>query len=189
MQGQILEANNKFSQGHEQQSKRPYLIINKNDEFALGFCVTTKNKRQKDYLSHKNLKLGTCEVMLNQLQVLSKDDFSHKQPYSKVVSDFKYGIVAEDFISQIIHNKAFEIHDKSCSKFTDIINFTHNFPKFSHINEWLIVSQTHFNAFSKMCFIVPNTDVRKVQILRHKNFTNDEILGFKQNIRQVFGVK
>nr|WP_229306582.1 hypothetical protein [Helicobacter pylori] len=45
---------NRHNKGHEQQEERPYFVIYENKDFFLVFPQTTKNKKGKKYLSHKN---------------------------------------------------------------------------------------------------------------------------------------
>ena len=41
----IQEMQNKYSLGHEQMKKRPYLVVYDSDDYVLGFPLTTKNKK------------------------------------------------------------------------------------------------------------------------------------------------
>ena len=152
----IQEMQNKYSIGHEQMEKRPYLVVYDSDDYVLGFPLTTKNKKTKPYPSHKNPTVSVdkisdiiSEVMIDQLQFIYKNDFT-------LLLDADYQVVIESFVSQIIKSNENPNKDEpSCPNFCDIISFTHNIPQFSSINKWLVVSSKHFNVYAKMCFIVP----------------------------------
>ena len=80
----IQEMQNKYSRGHEQMEKRPYLVVYDSDDYVLGFPLTTKNKKTKPYPSHKNPTVSVdkisdiiSEVMIDQLQFIYKNDFTN----------------------------------------------------------------------------------------------------------------
>lgn len=157
----IQEMQNKYSRGHEQMEKRPYLVVYDSDDYVLGFPLTTKNKKTKPYPSHKNPTVSVdkisdiiSEVMIDQLQFIYKNDFTNLS--KTLLLDADYQAVIESFVSQIIKSNENPNKDEpSCPNFCNIISFTHNIPQFSSINKWLVVSSKHFNVYAKMCFIVP----------------------------------
>ena len=155
------EMQNKYSCGHEQMEKRPYLVVYENDDYVLGFPLTTKVKKSKSYPSHTNPHLSIDkldgEVMIDQLQFIYKKDFTNLS--KTLVPSADYQAVIDSFISQIIKAKESPHKDKqNCPSFCDIISFTHNVPEFSGIDKWLVVSSKHFNVYATMCFIVPYND-------------------------------
>lgn len=197
----IQEMQNKYSCGHEQREKRPYLVVYENNDYILGFPFTTQILKHRS--SHKNptISVGNLngQVMIDQLQFIYKIDFTHLLPTQ--ISNIDYQKVISSFISQII--KANENPNKdepNCPSFYDIISFAHNIPKLSNINKWLVVSSKHFNVYATMCFIVPYDDAnldfsylhsidwksRKVQILGNANYTNQTIQTLQQDIRSKF---
>lgn len=92
---------NTYSMGHEQGNKRPYLIVYESNNYILGFPLTTKNKKLKPYPSHKNPLINrdniNGEIMIDQLQLINKKDFT-KIP-SNLLSDTEYKIVIESFVN------------------------------------------------------------------------------------------
>lgn len=194
---------NKYSCGHEQMEKRPYLVVYENDDYILGFPLTSRAKQLKSYPSHTNPRLSTDkldgEVMLDQLQFIHKADFTNLPKTS--VPDTDYQAIIDSLVSQIIKaNENPNKNEPNCPSFYDIISFTHNIPKLSNINKWLVVSSKHFNVYATMCFIVPYDDAnldfsylhsidwkaRKVQILGNTNYTNQTIQTLQQDIRSKF---
>ncbi|WQX80736.1 hypothetical protein KVM83_05185 [Helicobacter pylori] len=67
---------NRYNKGHEQREEHPYFVIYENKDFFLAFPQTTKNKKGKKYLSHKNYIINEeneeIEIMIDQLQVVPK---------------------------------------------------------------------------------------------------------------------
>ena len=137
--------------------------------------------------------------MLDQLQFITKKDFTNVP--KTFVSSADYQVVIDSFIRQII--KPNEIPKKAkpnCPSFYDIISFTHNIPEFSSINKWLVVSSRHFNAYAKMCFIIPydttNLDVsflhsidwqaRDIKIRDNRTYALKDILALQQAIKTKF---
>lgn len=103
----IQEMQNKYSRGHEQMEKRPYLVVYDSDDYVLGFPLTTKNKKTKPYPSHKNPTVSVdkisdiiSEVMIDQLQFIYKNDFTNLS--KTLLPDADYQAVIESFVSQII---------------------------------------------------------------------------------------
>lgn len=61
-----IRAKNLYGKGHEQQNERPYVVIYEDTNYCLAFPTTTKNKREKEYPSHKNFKLlDESEIMID----------------------------------------------------------------------------------------------------------------------------
>ena len=194
----VIEAQNIYSKGHEQMNKRPYLVIYDSNNYILGFPTTTKNKKSKQYPSHKNPTINTreglSEVMIDQLQLIYKKYFTQTNKF--LIQNSEYMAVIESFINQIIKDrKNPKRQDENCPNFFDIIHFTHNIPEFLQINEWLVISPKHFNIYTKMCFIIPNDtldlaylhsidwEIRQVRIIHKKYYTNDDIQRLKEKIR------
>lgn len=194
----IIEAQNYNFKGHEQSSKRPYLIVYDSSDYILGFPTTTKQKIKKSYPSHKNPIINTrearSEVMIDQLQLIYKKYFINSTKF--LIQDFEYKSVIESFINQIIGDKNIE-GNGNCPSFYDIIYFTHNIPEFSNIDKWLVVSSKHFNAYTGMCFIIPMTSlnlayihsidwkVRQVNIIDKKIYTANYIQTLKESIKNL----
>ncbi len=150
------EMQNRYSCGHEQMEKRPYLVVYESNDYILGFPFTTQILKHRS--SHKNptISVGNLngQVMIDQLQFIYKIDFTHLS--STQISNTDYQQVISSFISQIIKTKENPKKDVlNCPSFCDVISLTHNIPEFLHINKWLVVSSKHFNAYAKMCFIIP----------------------------------
>ncbi|WP_432632576.1 type II toxin-antitoxin system PemK/MazF family toxin [Brachyspira sp.] len=194
----VIEAQNTYSKGHEQMNKRPYLVIYDSNDYILGFPTTTKNKKSKQYPSHKNPTINTrdglSEVMIDQLQLIYKKYFTQTNKF--LIQNSEYMVVIESFINQIIKNrKNPKRQDENCPNFFDVIHFTHNIPEFLHFSEWLVISTKHFNIYTKMCFIIPNDtldlaylhsidwETREVRIINKKYYTNDDIQTLKEKIR------
>ena len=195
------EMQNQYSCGHEQMEKRPYLVVYENDDYILGFPLTTKVKKSKSYPSHTNPHLSIDkldgEVMIDQLQFIYKKNFTNLPKVS--VPDADYQTVIESFISQII--KANENPNKdepNCPSFYDIISLTHNIPDLSHIDRWLVVSSKHFNVYARMCFIVPyesldfaylhsiDWQARNITIIGNMDYTDKDILALQQAVQAKF---
>ena len=194
----IQKMQNIYSMGHEQGNKRPYLIVYESNNYILGFPLTTKSKKLKPYPSHKNPLINrdniNGEIMIDQLQLINKKDFT-KTP-SNLLSDTEYKIVIESFVNQIIKDRKNPIkEDENCPNIYDIIYFTHNIPEFLSIDKWLVISSKHFNIYAKMCFIIPNDNLdlaylhsidwkaRQVKIIDKKYYTNDDIQILKESIK------
>ena len=98
----IIEAQNIYSKGHEQMNKRPYLVIYDSKDYILGFPTTTKYKTSKTYPSHKNPKINTrdslSEVMIDQLQLIYKKNFTNNPKF--LIQNSEYKAVIESFINQ-----------------------------------------------------------------------------------------
>ena len=156
----IIEAQNIYSKGHEQMNKRPYLVIYDSKDYILGFPTTTKYKTSKTYPSHKNPKINTrdslSEVMIDQLQLIYKKNFTNNPKF--LIQNSEYKAVIESFINQIINNKNIG-GNRNYPSFYDIVYFTHNIPDFLNISKWLVISSKHFNAYTGMCFIIPNNSL------------------------------
>lgn len=201
------EMQNRYSCGHEQMEKRPYLVVYESNDYILGFPSTSRAKQLKSHPSHTNSRLSTDkldgEVMLDQLQFIHKADFTNLPKTS--VPDADYQAIIDSLVSQIIKAKENLKKDVlNCPSFYDIINFTHNIPEFLHINKWLVVSSKHFNAYAKMCFIIPyNNDLdfgylhsidweaRGVNIIKKLKYTKQNIKHYnkqlKQNLLSIWG--
>ena len=151
------EMQNRYSCGHEQMEKRPYLIVYESNDYILGFPLTSRAKQLKSYPSHTNARLSTNkldgEVMLDQLQFIHKADFTNLP----------------------------------------------NIPEFLHINKWLVVSSKHFNAYAKMCFIIPYSndldfgylhsidwEARGVNIINKLKYAEQDIQALQQAIKTKF---
>lgn len=100
MVGYIIEAQNKYSLGHEQGGKRPYLVVYESNDYILGFAFTTKAKIL--YSSHQNIKVnGRSDIMtIDQLQIINKNDFT--LPPSNPLPYYEYREIIEIFLNQII---------------------------------------------------------------------------------------
>lgn len=103
----VIEAQNIYSKGHEQMNKRPYLVIYDSNNYILGFPTTTKNKKSKQYPSHKNPTINTrdglSEVMIDQLQLIYKKYFTQTNKF--LIQNSEYMAVIESFINQIIKDR------------------------------------------------------------------------------------
>lgn len=99
----IIEAENIYSQGHEQGGKRPYLVCYDGNDYILGFAFTTKAKIE--YSSHKNLEInGRADIMtIDNFQLIYKKNFT--KPASNFLYDCEYSEVIDSFVNQIISDK------------------------------------------------------------------------------------
>lgn len=195
MVGYIIEAQNKYSLGHEQGGKRPYLVVYESNDYILGFAFTTKAKIL--YSSHQNIKVnGRSDIMtIDQLQIINKNDFT--LPPSNPLPYYEYREIIEIFLNQIIVDNTYDRNKINCPNFCDIIYFIHNIPKIRNIKEWLVLSSNYFNAHSGKCFIIPNDsldfnylhsiDWKARQVLIHKKllYTNNDILNYQETIRKL----
>lgn len=148
----IQEAQNKYSLGHEQKKKRPYLIIYESSlGYKLGFPLTTKNKINKEYPSHKNYALSNeSEIMLDQLQIIHNSCVSSNK---KEFSQDKFMELIKFFTKQIINNKQ-DKHNRNNLHFCDIIQFEKNINLLQNINKFLVISSNRFHV-SQMCLVLP----------------------------------
>ena len=196
------EMQNRYSCGHEQMEKRPYLVVYESNDYILGFPLTSRAKQLKSYPSHTNSQLSTDkldgEVMLDQLQFIHKADFTNLPKTS--VPDTDYQAIIDSLVSQIIKAKENPKKDVlNCPNFCDIISLTHNIPEFLQINKWLVVSSKHFNAYAKMCFIIPYSndldfgylhsidwEARGVNIINKLKYAEQDIQALQQAIKTKF---
>ncbi len=130
--------------------------------------------------------------MIDQLQLIYKKYFT--QTHKFFIQNSEYDAVIESFINQIISNKNIS-GNINCPSFYNIIYFAHNVPEFLSIDKWLVISSKHFNAYTGMCFIIPNDNLdlaylhsidwkaRQVKIIDKKYYTNDDIQTLKDSIK------
>ncbi len=63
---------------------RPYFVIYEEKNFMLAFPETTRPKRKKGYSSHKNPLINGSKIILDQLQLFSKEQIQSILTYGFV---------------------------------------------------------------------------------------------------------
>ena len=156
-----IQAKNLYGKGHEQQNKRPYAVVYESKNYCLAFPKTTKNKRDKEYPSHKNFKLlDENEIMIDQLTIILNTSIiaSDLSDFQTQLQQLRYGnteigLVIDHFCQYIIlQNKkskqTFQV------QFGDIVEFKHSHPLLINQQYFIVLSSGVFHQ-SKMCCIAP----------------------------------
>lgn len=156
-----IQAKNLYGKGHEQRNERPYAVIYESNNYCLAFPKTTKDKRNKEYPSHKNFKLpDENEIMIDQLTIILNTSIiaSDLSDFQTQLQQLKYGdtkidLVAEHFCQYaILQNKkskqTFQV------QFGDIVQFKHSHPLLINQQYFIVLSNEIFHQ-SKMCCIAP----------------------------------
>lgn len=156
-----IQAKNLYGKGHEQRNERPYAIVYESKNYCLAFPKTTKDKRNKEYPSHKNFKLPyENEIMIDQLTIILNTSIiaSDLSDFQTQLQQLKYGdtkidLVAEHFCQYaILQNKkskqTFQV------QFGDIVQFKHSHPLLINQQYFIVLSNEIFHQ-SKMCCIAP----------------------------------
>lgn len=156
-----IRAKNLYGKGHEQQKKRPYAVVYESKNYCLAFPKTTKDKRDKEYPSHKNFKLpDENEIMIDQLTIILNTNIiaSDLSDFQTQLQQLKYGDTKIDLV--VKHFCQYVILQNKKSKqtfqvqFGDIIGFKHSHPLLINQQYFIVLSNEIFHQ-SKMCCIAP----------------------------------
>lgn len=156
-----IRAKNLYGKGHEQHNIRPYMVAYESKNYYLAFPKTTKDKRNKEYPSHKNFKLpDENEIMIDQPTIILNKNIvtNDLSNFQMQLQQLKYGntdigLIIEYFCQYVIlQNKKLEQTFKV--QFGDIVEFKHSNPLLINQQYFIVLSNGAFHQ-SKMCCIAP----------------------------------